>query len=144
MKYLLIIAGLLLFLLGAAGSAQADTGVTVTTTITITGSGGGSSGGNWDYNDPVPYSPPNWASIFPSMNQQPQSSSPYMPPQQTYVPIPLPSTTYAEPGNSQPVVAPAPVPAPAEKFDWMVLVYIMGGATAVGLIVWLIARQRKA
>ena len=145
MKYLLIaiIMGTLALV---SVPTSADSGVAVNaTTIIVGGSGGGSGGGNWDYNDPVPYSPPNWSSVFPSMNQ-PQSSSSsssYIPVQQ---PVEIPPVIAPQ---SQQYVPPAPVtpaaPAsPVTKFEWIVLAILVAGSCLIGLVVWIISKFTDA
>jgi len=116
----------------------ADSGVTIDTTVTVTG--GSDGGGGFDPgNGPVPYTPPNWASIFPSMNQQPQSSSPYIPVVQQ--PIPIPPVIIAPQGTYTPL--PTPVQYPTENKDTMVYVFIGLGAILIGLIIYLLLPEQR-
>jgi hypothetical protein len=136
MKYL-ILMGLLLFI-GVAVPAQADSGIAITATTIITGGSG--SGVPFDSGGSYPNSMPNWALIFPSMNQ-PQSSSTspsYIPVQQ---PVELPPIIDPQSTPYTPAVPETPVtPAnPVSKMDWIVLFIIIGAAGLIGLVVWIIS-----
>jgi hypothetical protein len=144
MKYLIAIVLAVSLSLGVAILPSfADSGVSVTLTTTVTGgsNGDGGGGGSFDSGDSIPYTPPNWASIFPSMNQ-PQSSAPsdsrtvqqnppiYIPPvvsqSNTYVP---PVTPVAEERDS--------------SKDNLMYVFIGLGALLIGLVIYLILPEQR-
>lgn len=137
MKYLIVLVLAVSLSLGVAIPAFADSGVSVTLTTTVTGGPGGIIPPS---NGSVPYTPPNWASIFPSMNQ-PQSSSPsYTPVVQQPVPIPPvilePQSTYVPPAT------PVQEPRDGSK-DNMVYIFIGLGAILIGLIIYLILPEQR-
>jgi hypothetical protein len=139
MKYLIALVVAVSLSFGVAILPSfADSGVSVTLTTTVTGNGGG--GGNpFDSGGSYPNSMPNWASVFPQMNQ-PQSSSPsYTPVVQQSVPIPPvilePQSTYVPPVT--------PIQTPTENKDTLVYIFIGLGAILIGLIIyWLLPEQR--
>jgi len=110
--------------------------VSIPLTVTVTG---GSGGTPFDPGGSYPNSMPNWASIFPSMNQ-PQSSSPsYTPIVQQPVPIPPvilePQSTYVPPVT--------PVPYRDESKDNLAYVFIGLGTVLVGLILYLLLPDQR-
>jgi hypothetical protein len=119
--------------------AGASANVTLTTTVVGNGNGGG--GGSFDSGDSIPYTPPNWASIFPSMNQ-PQSSAPtdsrtvqQNPP--IYIPPVVPqSNTYVPP------VTPVVEERDSSK-DNLMYVFIGLGALLIGLVIYLILPEQR-
>lgn len=137
MKYLIALILAVSLSLGVAILPSfADTGVSVTLTTTVVGGGG--NGGGWD-SESVPYTPPNWASVFPSMNQ-PQSSSPsYVPPVQQ--PVYIPPVILEPQKNYVPPVT--PVQEPAQNGDIMMYVFIGLGAILIGLILYLVLPDQK-
>ena len=85
-----------------------------------------------------------WEDAFPQLRQQPQSSSSYIPPQQTY--IPLPETTHSNvlQGSTQATQSTLESPQP---LSGAVVAAIVFGSIAIGLIVWgiytLVNRRRN-
>ena len=85
-----------------------------------------------------------WEDVFPQLRQQPQSSSPYIPPQQTY--IPLPETTHSTvlQGSAQITQTASDNMQP---LNGAIVAAIVFGSIAIGLIVWgiytLINRRRN-
>ncbi len=130
MKYLLSIALAGLLSAMVAIPALADSGVTISLTTTITGGGGGSSGG---FDVGGGGSSLTLESQFPQLKQQPQSSSPYIPPEIPY--IPLPQTTHStvlqngQTNTQQTQETPQPL-------NGAVVAGIVFGSIAIGLIVW--------
>lgn len=123
----------------------ADSGVTIDTSVTVTGGGGG-----WlpPGDGPHPYTPPNWALVFPSMNQPQSSASSYTPPQQTYIPIPTPARVVVS--ATPPSVPTTPVYTPVKttpEMDKAVIAGIAFWAIVISLFVWLLSwlvdRRRK-
>jgi len=114
--------------------------VSIPLTVTVTGGSSGGGGGGWfGSNGSFPYTPPNWASIFPSMNQ-PQSSSPVdnrpvatNPPELT--PPVLPQSQHQE------VIPYVPVKEEA-KVDWF-LILCLGAIALAGIIIVIILVGRK-
>lgn len=139
-KYIIVAIGLLS--LWIAIPAIADTGVSVTATTIIIGDGSGSgSGGSFDSGGSHPYTSPDWVSIFPSMNQ-PQSSSPYIAPQQTYIPLPNPPLAPMTTESITPYQSPAAIAqekSNVTSFDWLILLFIVLGACGIGFVVWIIS-----
>lgn len=134
MKYLLIVAIMAGALLCSV-PAYADAGVSVTLTTTVVSNGGVTP---FD-SDSHPYTPPNWASVFPSMNQ-PQSSSPsYVPPVQQ--PVYIPPVILEPQKNYVPPVT--PIQEPTRGSDTMIYIFIGLGAILIGLILYLILPDQK-
>lgn len=128
--------------------SSADSGVTIDTSVTVTGGGGGGGGFVPPSNGSVPYTPPNWALVFPSMNQPQSSASSYTPPQQTYIPIPTPARVVVS--ATPPSVPTTPVYNPVKttpEMDKAVIAGIAFWAIMIGLFVWLLSwlvdRRRK-
>lgn len=131
MKYILSIALAGLLSAMVAIPALADSGVTISLTTTITGSGG--SSGGFDVGGGG--SSLTWESQFPQLKQQPQSSSPYIPPEIPYVP--LPETTHSTVlQNSQ--TNPQQTQENPQPLSGAVVAGIVFGSIAIGLIVWVI------
>lgn len=134
--YKLVLALLLVLLVPSPVSADSGVAVTLTTTVT--------ENNDWPF-DPgdgaQPYTPPNWAKVFPSMNQpsNTQSSPPYVNPQQ---PIPLPPPVVNPTPKPQP--PPLPVGETPENKDMWVYLLILLGAILIGLILYLIIPQERS
>jgi hypothetical protein len=150
MKYLLVslvIAGTLLT--GVPCFADTGAGVSIPLTVTVTGgSSGGGGGGGWGgSNGSFPYTPPNWASIFPSMNQ-PQSSGyidnrPVAQNPPIYIPPVMPQSTVDKtfPAHgSQIEVDPNKEPF---KVDWFLLVCLGLILISGTIVVILLVRSRR-
>ncbi len=140
MKYLvlsLILVGLLSFVRAIPTFADTGAGVSVTLTTTITG---GSSGGDGVYTG-------GWSSYptYTTLEVQeqttqpvvtvPQSSSPYIPPQQTWIPIPDPPLLPKEDVSTK-----TSVTAVEEKpqFSMAVIAGIAFWSIIIGMGVWLL------
>jgi hypothetical protein len=85
-----------------------------------------------------------WEDVFPQLRQQPQSSSPYIPPQQTY--IPLPETTHSTVLQGSTQIA-QDASESSEPLNGAIVAAIVFGSIAIGLIVWgiytLVNRRRN-
>jgi len=140
MKYFLVclMAGMLSVMV--AYHAFADTGVSISLTTTVTG---GSSGGGTGIDVGSGGTPLTWEDAFPQLKQQPQSSSPYIPPQQPYVP--LPETTHSTVLQGSNAQMPQESESP-QPLNGAIVAGIVFGSIAIGLIVWgiytLINRRR--
>ena len=150
MKYLLVslvIAGTLLT--GVPCFADTGAGVSIPLTVTVTGGssgGSGGGGGGWGgSNGSFPYTPPDWASIFPSMNQRGSSAQvdnrPVAQNPPIYIPPVMPQSTvdktYPAHG-SQIEVDPNKV-----KIDWF-LIACLGLILISGtIVVILLIRSRR-
>ena len=114
----------------------ADAGVTIDTTVTVIGGSSGGGGFIPPSNGPVPYKPPDWSKIFPSMNQ-PQSSSPMdNRPVQNNPPIFIPTIakTVATPSDTTtPVYTPVETTPAMDKAVWAGILF---WAIIIGLVVW--------
>jgi hypothetical protein len=137
MRYILIaiIAGALVI---TGAPALADSGIAINaTTIIVGGTGGGTlpinPGGSH------PNSMPDWASIFPSgMPTTQQYGSSYIPVQQ---PIDIPPPVVGNPLQtlSNTAAIPEEESSPVTRFDWIVLLIIIGAACVIGLVIWIIS-----
>ena len=147
MKYLIPIMVIVLAFISIPVIADTGVGINLTTTIIGGGTGGGGGGGGGFVNNPpVPYSPPDWTKMFPSMlTQTPQSSSPYVPIVQPPMPLP-PPLAYS---NTQPApYTPPAVTAPgSDKLggpqSWLVYVLIGVGALIILVILFLAVTSFK-
>jgi hypothetical protein len=125
--------------------AGASANVSLTTTVVSGGGDGG--GGGFDSGDSISYTPPNWAAMFPSMNQ-PQSSSPVdNRPVATNPPIYIPpvvATSTAPPTSTTSAVTPVPTTPAMDRAVWAGIAF---WAIIIGLFVWglswLVDRRRK-
>lgn len=144
-----VIGGALL--IGSASPILADAGVTISTSVTVTGGGsggGGSGGGGWGgSNGSFPYTPPDWASIFPSMNQRGSSAQvdnrPVAQNPPIYIPPVMPQSTADSefPAHgSQIEVDPNKEPV---KIDWFLLVCLGLILISGTIVVILLIRSRR-
>jgi hypothetical protein len=144
MKYLLVslvIAGTLL--MGVPCFADTGAGVSIPLTVTVTGGsggGGGGGGGIGGSNGSFPYTPPDWASIFPSMNQ-PQSSG-YIDnrPVAQNPPIYIPPVIAHQ--QSERVTTPLSPVKEDVKIDWFLIV-CLGLILIAGTIVVILLSRRQ-
>ena len=143
-----VIGGALL--IGSASPILADAGVTISTSVTVTGGGsggGGSGGGGWGgSNGSFPYTPPDWASIFPSMNQRGSSAQvdnrPVAQNPPIYIPPVIPQSTRDAQfdANSNQVADPNKEPF---KIDWFLLVCLGLILISGTIVVILLIRSRR-
>jgi hypothetical protein len=123
----------------------ASDNITLTTTVIGNGGGGGGGGGITN-NGSFPYTPPDWASIFPSMNQRGSSAQVDNRPVQQNPPIYIPpvipqSTRDAQfDANSNQVADPNKEPF---KIDWFLLVCLGLILISGTIVVILLIRSRR-
>ena len=148
MKYLLVslvIAGTLLT--GVPCFADTGAGVSIPLTVTVTGGSSGGGGGGWGgSNGSFPYTPPDWASIFPSMNQRGSSAQvdnrPVAQNPPIYIPPVIPQSTRDAQfdANSNQVADPNKEPF---KIDWFLLVCLGLILISGTIVVILLIRSRR-
>jgi len=140
-----VIGGALL--IGSASPILADAGVTISTSVTVTGggSGGGSGGGGGGWggsNGSFPYTPPDWASIFPSMNQRGSSAQvdnrPVAQNPPIYIPPVLPQSH-----QSESTTIPSTPAKEDFKIDWFLVACLAAIIIAGIIIVVLLIRSRR-
>ena len=113
--------------------ADTGAGVSIPLTVTITDGGGGFIPPS---NGPVPYKPPDWSSIFPSMNQPQSSATGDTRPVQNNPPVFIPTIakTVATPSESTtPVYTPVETTPAMDKAVWAGILF---WAIIIGLVVW--------
>jgi hypothetical protein len=126
----------------------ADSDIVLTTIVTGGGSSGGSGGGSWGGDSQsVPYSPPDWESIFPSMVETPSSSA------VDNRPVDSNPTIYNPPISQQTssITFTEPTPVQQEQSPPTMSMAVWAGiafwSIVVGLVVWglswLVDRRRK-
>jgi hypothetical protein len=145
MKYLLVslvIAGTLLT--GVPCFADTGAGVSIPLTVTVTGgSSGGGGGGIGGSNGSFPYTPPDWASIFPSMNQTGSAAPVDNRPVATNPPEPPKPPIIGTHQQSESVTIPSAPVKEDVKIDWFLIV-CMGIILITGtIVVILLIRSRR-
>ena len=133
---LLFVVLFILFMLPIPCFADTGTGVSLPLTVTVTDGGGVVGSGAWFASRVVPYLPPDWSSIFPSMNQPQSSATGDTRPVQTNPPIPIPTIakTVATPSESTtPVYTPVETTPAMDKAVWAGILF---WAIIIGLVVW--------
>jgi hypothetical protein len=122
-------------------------GASVTLTTTVIGNGGGGGGGGGITNNgSFPYTPPDWASIFPSMNQRGSSAQvdnrPVAQNPPIYIPPVIPQSTRDAQfdANSNQVADPNKEPF---KIDWFLLVCLGLILISGTIVVILLIRSRR-
>jgi hypothetical protein len=124
----------------------ASDNVTLTTTVIGNGGGGGGGGGGITNNGSFPYTPPDWASIFPSMNQRGSSAQvdnrPVAQNPPIYIPPVIPQSTRDAQfdANSNQVADPNKEPF---KIDWFLLVCLGLILISGTIVVILLIRSRR-
>jgi hypothetical protein len=115
--------------------------VNLTTNVIPYYSGGGGGGSWFDSGDIVPYTPPDWTKIFPSMitGQETQGSS-YIPPVQQ--PIFIPPVVGNPPQYITPTAVPL-IPEGNEEQDVKILAFIGIGVILLGIILYLIIPEQR-
>jgi hypothetical protein len=142
MKYLLVVIMAVSLSLGVVIPAIADTGINVemTTTVINSGGGGGGGGGIGGSNGSFPCTPPDWASIFPSMNQRGSSAQIDNRPVAQNPPIYIPPVV-AQSQQSESVTLPSSPAQEDFKIDWFLIV-CLGAILLSGTVVVIILVRR--
>jgi hypothetical protein len=140
MRRLIVLGILCLLIFPCSVYASDNITVTMTTNVIPYYSGGG--GGSWfDSGDIVPYAPPDWTKIFPSMitGRETQGSS-YIPPVQQ--PIFIPPVVGNPPQYITPTAVPI-IPEGNEEQDVRILAFIGIGVILLGIILYLIIPEQR-
>jgi hypothetical protein len=139
MKYLIlsvILVGLLSFVGAIPTFADTGAGVSVTLTTIITGGSSGGDGGTYGWGSyPVYTTLENQGQATQPVETTPQSSSPYIPPQQTWIPIPDPPLLPKEDVSTK---TPTTVVEEKPQFSMAVMAGIAFWSIIIGIGVWLL------